>query len=220
LVFAAECEHSADYHVYPTYGYLELLDENGRPVTTPGRRGEIVGTGFINTVVPFIRYRTGDYATYVADSCASCGRKQMILRDIEGHRTQELLIGKDGSRISWTALNMHDDTFDRVHRFQFVQSVPGRATLRLIPAPGFGTAEKERILRNLNRKLSGNLQVTLELCHEIPLTRMGKTTYVDQRIHIDPTDGEERLPAVEVGNAVDSDYEANCPKLPDRAVVG
>ncbi|MBU0717606.1 MAG: phenylacetate--CoA ligase family protein, partial [Planctomycetes bacterium] len=54
LVMAAECEHSGDYHVWPTYGIAELLDDEGRPITTPGQRGEIVGTGFINTIVPFI----------------------------------------------------------------------------------------------------------------------------------------------------------------------
>ncbi len=182
LVFAAECEHSHDYHVYATYGYVELLDEDDRPVTTPGQRGEIVGTGFINTVVPFIRYRTGDYATFCGDRCEACGRRQMILRDIRGHRTQEMLVGKDGSQISWTALNMHDDTFDRVRRFQFVQSTPGHATLRLIPEPGFQQADRERILRNLQRKLAGSISIDIQLCEQIPLTRMGKMTYVDQRI--------------------------------------
>jgi phenylacetate-CoA ligase len=182
LVFAAECEHSSDYHVYPTYGYFELLDEDGRRVTTPGQRGEIVGTGYINTVVPFIRYRTGDYATYVGGICEACARAQTLIRDIRGHRTQEMLVGKDGALISWTALNMHDDTFDRVVRFQFVQDTPGQATLRVIPAPGFGPDDEARILRNLNRKLSGNLEVTVKQCPDIPLTRTGKTTFVDQRL--------------------------------------
>jgi phenylacetate-CoA ligase len=182
LVFAAECEHTHDYHVYPTYGFLELLDEDGRPVATPGQRGEIVGTGFINTVVPFIRYRTGDFATYVGDRCEGCGRRQIILRDIRGHRTQEMLVGRDGGLIPWTALNMHDDTFNHVRRFQFVQSEPGRATLRVIPTPEFNDADRQRIHRNLDRKLSGNLSVVIETCDHIPLTRMGKATYVDQRI--------------------------------------
>ena len=126
LVLAAECEQSTDYHVWPTYGYFELLDEAGRPVTTPGQRGEIVGTGFINTVMPFIRYRTGDWATYVGDRCEACGREHPIIRDIRGHRTQEMLLASRWPEISWTALNMHDDTFVHVRQFQFLQDTPGQ----------------------------------------------------------------------------------------------
>src|SRR5204863_7502123 len=42
VVLAAECERSTRYHVWPTYGFFELLDAAGHPVTTPGHRGEIV----------------------------------------------------------------------------------------------------------------------------------------------------------------------------------
>ncbi len=182
LILAAECEHSTDYHVWPTYGYFELLDDNGRPVTTPGQRGEMVGTGFINTVVPFIRYRTGDYATYAGDHCTACGREHPILQDIRGHRTQEVLIATDGSEISWTALNMHDDTFLHVRQFQFSQEIPGEAVLQIVPADGFRQEDTERIRCNLGRKLNGQLAFTIELVAAIPLSARGKAIYVDQRI--------------------------------------
>lgn len=182
LVLAAECEHSTDYHVWPTYGYFELLDEQGEPVTTPGQRGEIVGTGFINTVMPFIRYRTGDWATYVGDRCEACGREHTIIRDIRGHRTQEVLIAADGSEIPWTALNMHDDTFMRVRQFQFSQHQPGQAVLRLVPARGFGEEDAARIRRNFARKLNGQLTFSIEMVDAIPLSARGKAIYVDQRI--------------------------------------
>lgn len=182
LVLAVECEHSADYHVWPTYGYFELLDDEGRSVRTPGQCGEVVGTGFINTVMPFIRYRTGDFATYVGDRCEACGRQHAIIRDIRGHRTQEVLIAADGSEISWTALNMHDDTFMHVRQFQFYQDTPGRILLRVVPAEGFCDADRQRIVRNLRRKLDHRLEVTIEPTDSIPLSPRGKAIYVDQRI--------------------------------------
>jgi len=182
LVLAAECEHTSNYHVWPTYGYFELLDEAGRPVTTPGVRGEIVGTGFINRVVPFIRYRTGDFATYVADRCGACGRDHPVIADIRGHRTQEFLVARDGSAIPWVALNMHDDTFRRVSRFQFYQDTPGRARLRVIPADGFDESESRRIQQHLTRKLDGRLDISIEPTDAIPLSPRGKRIYVDQRI--------------------------------------
>jgi phenylacetate-coenzyme A ligase PaaK-like adenylate-forming protein len=191
LVLAVECEHSSNYHVWPTYGYFELLDEDGQPVTTPGQRGEIVGTGFINTVMPFIRYRTGDWATYVGDRCEACGRQHVIIRDIRGHRTQEVLVAADGSEISWTALNMHDDTFSRVRQFQFMQETWGQAVLRIVPGDGFNEADAGRICRNLGRKLDGQLTFTIEAVDAIHLSARGKAIYVDQRIP------QDKMPSAE-----------------------
>lgn len=182
LVLAAECEHSSAYHVWPTYGHCELIDDNGQPVTQIGGRGEIVGTGFINRVMPFIRYRTGDFATLSGTRCDACGRDHMLLTDIQGHRTQEMLICADGSEISWTAVNMHDRTFDGVRRFQFRQTQPGKATLRLVPGDGFDHSRTERIRQSLDRKLDQRIVFDVELCDEIELTHRGKSTFVDQRI--------------------------------------
>jgi phenylacetate-CoA ligase len=182
LVAAAECEHTSDYHVFPTYGYCELLDSEGRPVAEHGRVGEIVGTGFINRVVPFIRYRTGDYATYAGDRCAACGREQMRLSSIEGHRVQESLVMRDGTVVSWTAVNVHDDTFERVLRFQFYQETAGRAVLKIVPAATFADADAERILSRLRRRLDQQLDIEIRVVEEIALTTQGKSIYVDQRI--------------------------------------
>jgi phenylacetate-CoA ligase len=195
LVLAAECESSNDYHIWPTYGHFELLDDGGIPVTTPGQRGEIVGTGFINTVMPFIRYRTGDWATYVGDHCEACGREHTIIRDIQGHRTQEVLIASDGSEISWAAMNMHDDTFVHVRQFQFVQETPGKAVLRIVPASSFGAEDANRIRRNLGRKLDGQLALSIEFVEDITVSTRGKTVYVDQRIPQGQRDRMESSPS-------------------------
>ena len=182
VVLAVGCEHSDDYHVWPTYGYFELLDSDGNQVNTPGQRGEIVGTSFINTVMPFIRYRTGDWATYVGERCEACGREHVMIRDIRGHRTQEVLIAADGSEIPWAALNMHDDTLLHVHRFQFVQENWGKAVLRIVPADGFTTNDAKRIEKNLGKTLGGRLVFTIEPVDAIPFSPRGKAIYVDQKI--------------------------------------
>ena len=192
-VLAAECEYAGRYHVWPTYGYFELLDAKGLPVTTPGEAGEIVVTGFINTAMPFIRYRTGDYATYLSDHCEACGREHTVICDIYGHRTQEVLIAADGSEIPWAAMNMHDDTFVNVRQFQFRQRVPGRATLQVVSAGGFGEKDKRRILRRLSEKLNGQLHLEFELTDSIRLSPRAKTIYVDQRITLDERRTSDQL---------------------------
>jgi phenylacetate-CoA ligase len=77
---------------------------------------------------------------------------------------------------------MHDDTFRHVRQFQFYQDTPGKAVLRIVPAGGFGEDEGRRILRNLDRKLNGQLALVIERADSIPLSPRGKAIYVDQRI--------------------------------------
>ena len=90
----------------------------------------------------------------------------------------------DGSEIPWTAVNMHNDTFQRVRQFQFFQDTPGEAILRVVPAPGFAEQDCRRIHKNLGRKLDGRLTFTIEEVDSIPLTRRGKTVYVKQKLDI------------------------------------
>lgn len=192
LVMAAECEHSCDYHVFPTYGYFELVDETGDPVTEPGREGEIVGTGFINRAMPFIRYRTGDYATYVSPACSACGRQHPIIRNIRGHNTMELLIAKDGSSIPYSGVNVHDDTFEDVLQFQYLQEVPGKATLRLVPARS--PLDTDKIVRRIEERLQGQVALSAILVDEIALTPRGKSIFVDQRVDMDSLESPEQKP--------------------------
>jgi len=182
LIAAGECEHTNDYHVWPTYGYLELLDENGDIITKKGQIGEIVGTGFINTVMPFIRYRTGDFAEYVGHFCDKCKRNNLIIKDIRGHRVQEYLVAKDHSLISWTAVNMHDDTFDNVLQYQFYQDTPGVAIIKIRVNDKFPTLNKDKIINNISEKLKNRIEVSIEEVDTIPLTDRGKSIFVDQHI--------------------------------------
>ena len=134
--------------------------------------------------MPFIRYRTGDYATYLGSRCEACGRAHPIITDIQGRRPREFLVAKDQSVIAWTALNMHDDSFDRVLRFQFHQDTPGRATLNIVPADGFSAADAVRIRRNLEEKCDGAITLTIETVESIRLSPAGKAIYVDQRLPV------------------------------------
>lgn len=180
LVMAAECESSSDYHVCPTYGYCELIAEDGTSVRQAGQRGEIVGTGFINTVMPFIRYRTGDYAEYVGERCEACGRETLILRNLEGRWPQGDLVGKDGGLISMTTINIHDDTFDRVRDYQFRQSTPGQAILSIIPLGDLQETDCMRIVTAMNKRLQGQIDLKLEVRSELVKTGRGKILRVVQ----------------------------------------
>lgn len=193
LIFGSECEHSTNYHISPSYGFCELVDEKGDRITTPGVTGELVGTGFINRVMPFIRYRTGDYATFVSEGCAACGRNHMVITDVRGHNTLEMLVATDGSLIPWAACNVHTDTFNGVLQFQFMQNQVGRATVKVVPAVNASDLNLDRILNDMNERLQGRITFTIEVVEEITLTRNGKSVFVDQQLQTEKilTDGKQ-----------------------------
>lgn len=180
-ILAAQCEYSRNYHVWPTYGYFELVDSGGKSIREAEQEGEIVGTGFINTVVPFIRYRTGDYATYVGEHCEACGREHTIIRDVKGRWPQGGLIAADGSVVSMTTLNVHDDTFRSIREYQFHQSTPGKAVLCVIPTTSLDEDEQRRIIANMNKRLQGQVVLDLEIRTELLKTARGKQPRVIQK---------------------------------------
>ena len=179
LVLAGECEKAKYYHAYPHYGYIEFINEKGKPAKA-GEFAEIVGTGFINTVVPFIRYRTGDYCIYLGDHCPKCGRNYSIFTDVKGRWTQEVLYGKGGNSICMSAINVHSGNFKNVFRYQFYQDTPGEAILKIMPTKKFSEKERKAILREFNNKFNGNVGIEAILVKDIPLTKRGKYKFIDQ----------------------------------------
>jgi len=181
---AGFCEFTDDYHVLPQYGYVELLDSNDKPVTTPGQVGEIVATSFIMHATPFIRYRTEDLAVYKGRGCEKCGRPYEIWERIEG-RLQELIVTPSGRLISTSMLNMHDDTYDHIRQFQFHQKAPDNVVFRYVPKSGFTSEIEKDVSNRLIGKLGNDIEIRMERVAEIPLTKRGKHRLLIQEMAIE-----------------------------------
>ncbi len=180
-VLAGECETSNCYHIFPEYGLVELLREDGVPATEEGEAGELVGTTLYNPVMPLLRYRTGDWAVLGPKVCA-CGRSYRLLQETRGRWLQEMLIGKLNNRISITALNMHSPIFDNVRQFQFRQRERGKAELRLVKRPTYSEHDSEIILKAFREKMGDTIDLDLRFVGEIPVTERGKFRFVIQSL--------------------------------------
>lgn len=178
------CEGARTYHFLPNYGYLELLDEAQGEVREPGASGEITGTGYLNRVMPLIRYRTGDWGAWDAPGpCPACGRAHQRLARIDG-RQQEYLVLRDGGRFPLTNINaLHGPFFSYIYRFQFVQGEPGRAVLRFVPAVPVDEARMAEIRSAFAYLEDVGLSLSFEPVDSIPLTPRGK-----QRVVVGPGD--------------------------------
>jgi len=181
LVLAGECEVSHNYHIFPEYGFVEILTEDERPAIEEGETGELVGTSLFNPVMPLLRYRTGDWAILGPRSC-DCGRRYRLLKETRGRWLQEMLVGKLGNRVSITALNMHSSIFDNVQQFQFHQRKKGEAELRLIRKRSYSNGDSEAILTAFREKMGDTIDLELRFVEELPLTERGKFRFIVQSL--------------------------------------
>ncbi|HLA84209.1 MAG TPA: methyltransferase domain-containing protein [Thermoguttaceae bacterium] len=173
LILGGECEKTTAYHMFPDYGYLEFIDKNLNVLEREGDVGELVGTTFWNRSLPLVRYRTDDFARRLGHRC-ECGRNHDRFDQTEGHRKQDCIVGKRGSRISVAALNLHGPAFNHVVRYQYYQNTPGVLEIRVITRPEFGDKDVRLLQEAYRRKVSDELDVIIRPVADIPLTPRGK----------------------------------------------
>lgn len=183
VAFATERPGEPEIYGFdPLYGYTELLDDAGLPVTTPGQTGRIVSTGLIFRGMPLLRYETGDSAELVALPALENGYR-LAVRAITPRHGHEFFVGESGALISLSgALQISDEMFG-VREFQFYQDAPGRVVLRIVPLAG-STPSFDDYVRVFNRKAGGELALTLEVLDCIPTTPRGKRKFIDQRLDL------------------------------------
>jgi len=182
LVLAGYCASTHDYHVEPLYGFFELIDERGQVITRPGTIGEIVGTSLHNPGMPLIRYRTGDFAEYVGDHCAGCRRNVHVIRNVRGRWSGERIYRADGSFITTTALNLHDELNRVVDGLQYVQEARGELIVHVVKSRSFTHEHDTRLRRALGEKLGDGFRIEVRYVEQLARLPNGKFSHLISRI--------------------------------------
>jgi len=174
LVLGGYCKWNDLFHMEPTYGFFELIDENGKPINEPGITGEIVGTTLHNKYMPLIRYRTGDYAEYAGNYCPQCGRHLPLLKKIYGRWDNNKIYRKDGTYITTTALNLHSDLYTKIFGLQYFQSKPGFLEVRVIKGDGFTDYDYRELLRHYEISFGDGNKVEIKFVDKLNKLPNGK----------------------------------------------
>jgi phenylacetate-CoA ligase len=149
----------------PYYGYTETIDLGNDTY-------EIVGTGFNNLTMPFIRYKTGDICRKVGSGY-----------EIAGHyNSEDLLIGRSGERFSMAAFNFHSDIFGNVIQYQLVQEEPGKVDLLLNVNENFQDCEIANIIQEIDKKTDGVIKFSVKIVDQMILSARGKFKPVISKI--------------------------------------
>jgi phenylacetate-CoA ligase len=169
--FITQCD-SGSYHVNPEFGIVEIL-RDGEPVA-PGETGEIVATGFINPVMPLIRYVTGDLAVRGEGSCR-CGRAFPVIQRIEG-RVDDVVITPEGRHVG--RLDPIFKSAVSIAEARVVQDANDHIRLEVVPAHGYSAAGESLLVDELQRRLGPTMRVDVVQVATIPRERSGKLRMV------------------------------------------
>ena len=153
----AEEKEKNRYSFDPYYGFTEqiLFDDN---------TFEIAGTGFLNKIMPLIRYKINDVC--IPDN---------HLFIIESMRMSTMgLYGKNNEFIGLAALIFHNDIFKNVTNYQFVQSNKGEADLLILGNEKFRLSDIEHIKREIDRKTNGVIVFNVKKVDSLILSPRGK----------------------------------------------
>lgn len=174
----------AVYEFNPLYGLAELVDEDDQPITTIGQEGRLIGTGFLSTGMPFIRYDTEDRATLLRPATPENGYR-MRVGPISPRRKPGYLITASGDRL--VTVDFTPDTprfFKGIREYQFYQDEPGKCVIRYIPDTDGTPEDALSIASDLSKRSLGKIAFSIERVNSLGAGRAGKRAFIDQRLDV------------------------------------
>lgn len=157
------------YHVNPDYGVVELLD--GARRVEVGEEGDIVATGFINPVMPLVRYRTGDRAVRGSDAACACGSAFPRIASISG-RVDDVLITPEGHHVGrldpiFKAMSALDET-------RIVQDAVDHVRVEMVSASELSAHDLATLREGLRNRLGPTMRIDFQRLPQLERTAAGK----------------------------------------------
>jgi phenylacetate-CoA ligase len=181
---ASQCR-GLQYHLFEDVNYIEIVDDNGRPVPE-GTVGNIVGSNLHNRAMPLLRYMQGDRGA-VRTSLCSCGRRFRILEKLEGRKNDSFVLPNGKLLSSGFLLDLTYEIFlsyeQAVRAFCLVQDKPETWTLELVPGAHWTADLAQKIPRDLSAKLAEpSVRIELKIVEQVTRTASGKANPIISRV--------------------------------------
>lgn len=175
---AYECRQGS-LHVMSENVFVELLDDEGRPVEA-GEEGAVVVTDLNNRAMPLIRYRLEDRAVQGSD--CECGRGFPVLGSIRG-RQYDFVTTPDGRSFHGEFfMYLFEDLRDAgmaIGNFRIVQTAETGLEIQVQAPP-----DRSESISSAVRKVivdSLGLHPTVSVVEEMRLTESGKLRVIENR---------------------------------------
>jgi phenylacetate-CoA ligase len=173
---AWQCVHGG-MHVNADVIRLEVVDDFGRSLPS-GIEGDLVATVLVNRAMPLLRYRTGDRGTLLSGTCP-CGCALPLLGVVTG-RTADVLVLRNGHRISPYALTCAIERIPGVLRYQVSQLDAARVRVRaIVEAAADRDAVTAQVRTALRYDVASFLDADVEFVDRLPTGPRAKFRVVE-----------------------------------------
>ncbi|PIA79020.1 hypothetical protein BFR04_05725 [Gaetbulibacter sp. 4G1] len=178
LIMAVDFKGNNEYQVIENYGYLELVDDNDNVIKEEGVLGEIVGSTFDNYGMPLLRFKTGDYSSYLKYSES----EPRILNGIQGRWQEMKIYNKDGSFVTPTALNLHDELNRYINGLQYVQNEKGKLEVHIIPNDLFNEKIESTFFKHYQDRMATNSVIEIHKVKRLQKRKNGKFILLESKL--------------------------------------
>lgn len=168
---ASEIEEGEGLHVLFDNVFVEIVDENNRPVKK-GMEGEVLVTTLNNHYMPLIRYKIGDRAIKGDDLAFGTLKLDAVVG-----RTLGVIHKSDGSRVDGQFFTTLFFNTKGIKSFQLIQKTLTYLVLNIVKADAFVQDELKLIVGMIQKELP-DVEIETVFCETINLTSTGKIMYV------------------------------------------
>lgn len=159
-------------YINGTYVFNDLYTHVNLLETDEANVYKIACTGLVSKKMPLINYVPDDKVI------SKNGNIQ-----IYGHWDKEMLIGKNGEKISMASINFHNKVFDKIKLYQFEQFELGKLYINIVEDEKLDDVDKSKIINIMNTKLKNIMDIEIRIVKTIPLTNRGKYKKIIQHIN-------------------------------------
>jgi len=175
---AHECKYGS-LHCSEENMIVEILNKDDSPCA-PGEVGELVVTELNNIVMPLIRYRTNDFASFGVEKC-KCGRSLLVIDKIYG-RGWDFISNIEGRRFHPAFfLYVFEDAKMLnlgVRGFQIIQKSLDDLVVKIVPDLGYGEDTRKYIHSRISQDFSPSIKISFVEVEKIDRLPSGKRQLV------------------------------------------
>ena len=160
------------FHVNEEY---LLVEQENNGSSSSLEAGELLLTTLDTSVMPFLRYRIGDFGKLSRKVC-TCGRSLLVLDEILG-RTGEIFHTRDGRMLSpnfWCRAFMNKGLNGNINRFQIVYKSDNEIQIKIVQADTYSKDSEDELLRFLKKNFHQSMNIYLTYVNEIKQSTSGK----------------------------------------------
>lgn len=168
---------SVEFGMIAQFDKEGILRTNDDHLVIESIRGEAVMTNLESFSFPFIRFRNGDLFTLREINDPQL--PYSAIEKITGRSTEFILLPDGGKIHGFSVLYPVSKHMQRIRSYQIHQTAPDTLLVHIVPTgEGVSPEISGQIIREIQEIVGTKMNITIDLCHSIPLSRSGKCKFV------------------------------------------